>query len=94
MVRLEGTIKRFIGLSTDFKPESTPDDPLPPGSSFLETDTGKIARYGTNGWEKATEADDVRDLLAALLDEVRRLTLMVGLATGVETQTPSEGRLP
>lgn len=45
-VRLEGTIKRFIGTSTDEKPTTD----VPPGSSFLESNTGVVSRYDGTVW--------------------------------------------
>jgi hypothetical protein len=55
-VRLETTIKRFIGLSTDDKPIETD---MPAGSSFLESDTGDIYRWDGESWKcgSATNAE-------------------------------------
>ena len=45
-VRLEGTIKRFIGTSSDEKPTTD----VPPGSSFLEANTGIVSRFDGMTW--------------------------------------------
>lgn len=87
MVRLEGTIKRFIGQSTDLKPATTDEDKIPAGSSFLETDTGKIARFDGNVWQIADDGSEVRELLAALLTETQRIGQLLSLASGVEMST-------
>lgn len=81
MVKLEGSIKRFIGLSSDTKPEREGADSfgnptgamLPPGSSFFETDTFRIARW--NGIQWTYEAEDTRitDRLDTLIAEIREL---------------------
>lgn len=85
-VRLEGNIRRWIGLSTDTKPfvgeqadglEVTAGD-LPPGSSFLETDTGRIYRYdGAGAWTVAIPEDaaaqrhsEVLVMLAAIRESI------------------------
>ena len=91
-VQLEGSIRRFIGLSSDDKPQLglqvdgrvfTAAD-LPAGSSFLETDTGKIYRWnGVDTWAlPAPEADETLLVLQALLLEVTQLRQMVELAIG------------
>ena len=53
-VRLENTIRRYIGLSTDRKPYTFPlasDEEKPPeGSSFLESDTGAVFRWNWDSW--------------------------------------------
>ena len=65
MVTLEGSIQRYIGLSTDEKPRSTATEPVPAGSSFFETDTWRIARWDGTDWRY--ERDDV-SLVTALQD--------------------------
>ena len=45
-VRLETTIQRWSGLSTDIKPTSN----VSIGSRFHETDTGKRYLYQVNDW--------------------------------------------
>lgn len=86
-VRLEGTIRRYIGLSTDTKPfigqPMTRDDgtsftlasqDLPAGSSFLETDTGRIYRFdGSTNWTYHVPTDDQLQVLQAILFQVTEL---------------------
>lgn len=61
--RLEGTIRRYIGTSSDRKPTPGDLDPLgsgrtldatdvPYGSSFLESDTGAVWRWDGHRWGK------------------------------------------
>ena len=95
-VRLEGSIHRYVGLSTDAKPRpfaggdanSAPlagdmgeGQTLPAGSSFLETDTGLIYRWdGVSEWSATPPADDNGQLLAAILAELTAIREMVELA--------------
>ena len=86
-VRLEGSIKRYIGLSSDTKPVLgwQPDGStltgadLPAGSSFLETDTGRIYRWdGASAWTlPILGPDDQLYVLQALLSEVTQLRQIV-----------------
>lgn len=84
MVTLEGTIKRFVGLASDVKPQSTSANPLPPGSSFLESDTGVIARFNGTQWRVAEPDYAQHELLVALWLEVRQLRHVVQTATGID----------
>jgi hypothetical protein len=95
-VTLEGSIKRYIGLSTDAKPRpffggdenAAPlsghmgeGETLPAGSSFLETDTGLIYRWdGVSAWAAVIPADETGQLLAAILVEITAIREMVELA--------------
>jgi len=94
-VRLEGTIRRYLGLSTDTKPkvgeqfdgaEVTARE-LPAGSSFLETDTGRILRWDGEAWTYPSAGAEVtEDYQAALLAEALKQTelleqLLVHLAS-------------
>ena len=81
-VRLEATIKRFIGKSTDDKPT----DGVPVGSSFLEEDKGRIYRYGSDGWTFYNPVDEQAELLNALLVEVASINNLLTLAIGVEIE--------
>lgn len=96
-ISLEGSIKRWIGLSTDRKPQpgQTQFDPvlntsspltaldLPAGSSFLETDTGLIYRWDGDQWTRSPdEGSEQLYVLQALLAEVTQLRQMVELAIG------------
>lgn len=94
-VRLEGSIKRFIGLSTDAKPrpfsgagdanrsplagDMEIGEPLPAGSSFLETDTGSIYRWdGVSAWTlAAAQVDETSGYLAAILAELTMVREML-----------------
>ena len=92
-VLLEGSIKRFIGLSTDPKPrpytgrdadqvpgDMTSGETLPAGSTFLEADTGFIYRWDSESWQAAIPDDANGPLLAAILTEIRALREMVEMA--------------
>ena len=84
-VRLEGTIRRYIGLASDLKPTPYGDmlpegDTLPAGSSFLESDTGRIFRWDGAVWAAAPAADDTAAYLAAILMELRQLREALTLA--------------
>ena len=90
-VLLEGTTRRYIGLSTDEKPSvglqidghTVGANDLPVGSSFLETDTGRIYRWNGNAWTvPALESDDQLFVLQAILIEVTQLREMVALVSG------------
>ncbi len=80
-MRLEATIKRFIGDSSERKPQpgekledgTTLDlGDLPPGSSFLEEDTGLIARWNGQRWSRpVNESKDELDVLNQILAELR-----------------------
>lgn len=78
-VRLESTIKRFIGLSVDAKPNGLGDDGvfrsvnLPPGSSFLEEDTGRIYRWNGEIWVFPMTEDEVPSLLSGILSELQTI---------------------
>lgn len=89
-VRLEGTIKRFIGLSTDDKPSvgvqldgtTVEARDLPAGSSFLEEDTGRIARFdGTRWWviEPHDDQSEYQQFVLMALASIREV-LVEGFA--------------
>lgn len=84
-VRLEATIKRFIGLSTDTKPYvgfiSLQDGTeikavdLPVGSSFLATDTNEVWHWDGREWvvgnsQEVRELQDIKGLLGAILEHM------------------------
>ena len=80
-VKLEGTIKRWIGLSTDIKPKVgltvegltiTAND-LPVGSSFLEEDTGRIWRYNSVEWVVPVPSNEQAEYLQAILFELANI---------------------
>ena len=85
-VKLSGTIRRFIGLSTDAKPfvgqtiEGLNSDhgvieanDLPPGSSFLETDTGRIWRYDGQDWKVFIAEDAQQQVLEMIYAELHTI---------------------
>lgn len=79
--QLETTIKRFIGLSTDIKP-----DGVPAGSSFLETDTGRIYRYSRDRWESLETYEALLDLQQRALAELRAMRQQFELITGQQAE--------
>lgn len=78
--RLEGSIQRWLGLSSDTKPGtgSQPDGStialvdIPVGSSFLESDTGTIYRWTGTAWVAPAPDQRVIDLLSRILEEAYR----------------------
>ena len=93
-VKLQNTTYRYIGLSTDEKPVPTGEGEgsseakqmdlvLPPGSSFLENDTGKIYRWDGKSWRYTAQEDDQSQLLVAILLELRHIRTAVELATEI-----------
>lgn len=84
--RLEGSIKRWIGKSSDTKPypgqvlsqDNGPDvvltaNDVPRGSSYLETDTGRIYRWSGTEWTYTVPADEQAEYLQAILFELASL---------------------
>lgn len=77
-VRLEGSIQRWLGLSTDAKPTGD----VSAGSSFMETDTGRIYRYDGTAWTVPGEGIDTQgEWLALIYAELVQLREVVELAT-------------
>lgn len=74
-VLLHGGIKRFTGTSQDTKPQD-----IPAGSSFLETDTGRIYRFNGDMWTYAAE-DTTNELLSLILFELQMIRETVALVT-------------
>ena len=85
-VRLETGVKRFIGLSTDQKPQVGPQadgtllgsnlasTDLPPGSTFLESDSGKLFRWSGEAWtypSATTYANSESELLLEAINALR-----------------------
>lgn len=91
-VRLEGTIKRFIGLSSDRKPGEDPipvggESAPPAGSTFFESDTGAIFRYDNGGWRIPESKGDQTDaLLRLIVAELQRIHIHLQLADGLQTE--------
>lgn len=92
MVRLEGTIKRFIGTSDDTKPgvPSNRDEELPAGSSFLEVDSGKIYRWDGLGWVVYSALDEQSEWLSLIAQQlaVIQRQLAVGFDLDMELVEP------
>lgn len=77
-----GATKRWIGLSTDPKPTLQTESVLPPGSTVLETDTGRIARWNGEAWIYGDEDKGADALLAAIYHELVRIRTVLELFTG------------
>ena len=75
-VRLESTIKRYIGLSTDIKPAHQTDT-IPPGSSFLEEDTGLVYRSTGTAWAMHDPGDEQMLVLREILRELVNVRLVL-----------------
>lgn len=73
---LEGTIKRYIGLSTETKPNPydgslLDGETLPAGSTFLESDTFRIARWDGGSWSYERDDMAVVAMLGQIVDLLR-----------------------
>lgn len=93
-IKLEATIKRYIGLSSDIKPRSgefwadgTFADTIPAGSSFLETDTGRIYRWDGGSWESYVPLDEQVLVLQAILETLSRISTQIELGSGIEAES-------
>ena len=87
MVRLESNTRRWTGLSTDTKPfpgmrERITEDgtyrtlevsELPAGSSFLESDTGRIYRWTGAGWSLFVPEDEQLHVLQVIARQLGRI---------------------
>ena len=83
MVKLEIGVKRYIGLSTDTKPfvgsyadgsltgATLTTTDLAPGSTFFESDTGKIWRWDGSRWTLPAVYDDSAAKLLAAVNGLR-----------------------
>ncbi len=67
-VKLISTIQRFIGLSTDAKPDNAPE-----GSTFAETDTGRDWVFN-DGWIEDLATNLSAGRAIRLNSELRYLT--------------------
>jgi hypothetical protein len=91
-VTLETTTRRYICQSSDPKPGERSFDPLlsevfedviPPGSSILESDTGRIYRWSGTDWElQPAAADDSALYLQAILALLTQIDTRIALAIG------------
>lgn len=77
-VTLEGTTRRYIGLSTDVKPT----EGVPVGSSFLESDTGRVSRLDRYGWQDPQAADRQLAVLELIHLELQQLNEKIDLVLG------------
>ena len=73
-MRLETTIKRYIGSSTEQKPELAQSDA---GSSFMEENTGRIARWTGREWVYPPIGETETDLLHVVLERLDTLVELV-----------------
>ncbi len=91
--QLEGSIKRWIGLSSDTKPgagaqpdgSTTAYADIPIGSSFLESDTGTSYRWTGTAWVSPQPDDRVVQLLTQILDECKRERIIQEVALDVRS---------
>ena len=82
-VRLEGTIQRWVGLSTDIKPDHQTTT-IPAGSSFLESDTGHIHRSSGMAWVLYEPVDEQGIVLSAILQEMTQIRAILEYAHEVQ----------
>ena len=82
MVRLEGTIQRFIGTSDDTKPGVPADRTVsvPAGSSFLEVDTGRIYRWDGLGWVHGGFQDEQSEWLSLIAQQLAVIQRQLAMA--------------
>jgi hypothetical protein len=88
VVRLESTIKRFVGRSSDDKPRPGQEGAdgitpavadVPPGSTFLDLDTGGLYRWDGTDWILPSVEDATVALLGELLQEMRAVRVGIEL---------------
>ena len=83
MRRLPSHTERYIGTDAERRAlRPSTDNPLPPGSSFLATDTGEMWRWDGGQWAQTTPDNEQLAVLEALLAEVTRLRELVELTIG------------
>lgn len=80
-VKLEGTIRRYIGQSTDDKPMPDVGENFAAGSSFMETDTGTIYRYDGAAWRAATIDDELAQIMAVIVVQLDEMLTILRMAT-------------
>lgn len=88
-VKQETNMKRYVGLSSDGKPLPGAAEAGPvAGSTFLESDTGKLWRFDGTAWFHADIDGGVAtvELLNAIYLELRRLRVVTELSTGIESE--------
>ena len=74
-VRLEGQIKRYIGLSDDAKPDHQTET-IQAGSSFLESNTGRIYRSTGSAWLMFEPVEEQDLILSSILQELVKIRLL------------------
>ena len=94
-VILEGPIRRYIGLSTDIKPvvgELSPDNStviaasdLPAGSSFLESDTGRVARWNGAAWLVPPVDGSLLEAQGDIVNELMRIRRLLEAANELDS---------
>ena len=87
-VKQETNTKRYVGLSSDSKPLPEPSGGGPvAGSTFLESDTGRLARFNGKEWFFADVdgSGKTNELLNAIYEELHRLRVVTELSTGIES---------
>lgn len=73
-VKLEGTVRAYVGESTDVKPTSDPaSGTIPAGSTFEEVDTGRTAKYDGYRWRYVDSNVPLLDKLDELLMELKEI---------------------
>ena len=91
-VTLESTTRRYIGQSSDQRPGErsfdvgsgvVSEDVIPAGSSFLESDTGRIYRWSGTSWDvQSAAADDSATYLSAIVALLTQIDTRIALALG------------
>lgn len=82
-VTLEGSIKRWIGRSDDIKPTEA-DGVIPPGSSYMESDTGRILRWNGDVWTPVESTnDDTVSMLSAILSTLEQIKDLLELSSDI-----------
>jgi hypothetical protein len=78
-VQQTGTIRRYIGLSTDPEPQLTTTDRIPAGSELFFTDTFQTARFDGATWRHQEQADgetvEVLREVVVVLQEIKTLLI-------------------
>ncbi len=85
-VKLESTTKRWLGESTDIKPGVVTTEIIPPGSSFLETDTGRIYRWDGSQWTVHIPEDEQLAVLEMMLVELVRARVLLEYFLEVDSE--------
>ena len=79
-VKLYSAPRKYIGLKADTKPVTTDSETIPTGSTFEESDTGRLFRWNGYAWNlDVTESDDARilDALHSVLQEMQEIKMVL-----------------